>query len=403
LTEVLEAEAAGAIEPTATWRDNLRAALPSWLAARGLMLTAWLAATYHRTANLDHLPTAMADGLYAWDGVFYRDIAAYGYRSEVSEAIRFFPLFALVARPLGWLIGAGPAVVLLANLFALLAGALLHRLVLHETGDRTLARRSAVALAIAPPAFVLALAYADAMFLALAIATFLCLRQRRWWLAAGLGMAAAATRPTGVVLAAAAAVEVGRPWALVGLARLRSARGPGAGATESVAPPGSGPLDLGGRLAAVTGPVAGAGAYLAWVHHRFGDWQIPLDIQDELRGGTVNPLVRLWNGLGDLVGFGDFRDGLHFPFALAIVVLGVMVARRLPASYALFTFGVAVVAIGAENLNSVERYGLNAFPIVIAAAWCTARRPAIAKVAAVVSASGFVALCTLAWLGEYVP
>jgi Mannosyltransferase (PIG-V) len=405
VTEVL---APPVTEPAAAtgWRADGRAAVPGWLAARGLVLMAWLAARFERVTQLDHTPTALSFGFYAWDGVFYRDISHVGYPAVRSETLRFFPLFPLVARPLGIVVGYGPAVVVLANLFAFLAAALLHRLVCLETGDDRLARYSATALALAPPAFVLAWAYSDAMFLALAIATFLCLRRRQWWWAAALGMAAGATRPTGALLAAAAAIEVSRPLFEPVLLRWRPGppgvepareHGPERHGVRSVA-------DLLGRAAAVAAPVAGAGAFLVWVGNRYGDWRIPLDIQDQLRGGKVDPVLRLWDGARDLMGVGhSVEDGFHFPFAVLIVVLVVLAGRRLPASYTLFSAGVAAVAIGAQNLNSVERYGLNAFPIVIAAAWLASRRPAWTKLAVAVTTSGFAALCALAWVDIYVP
>jgi hypothetical protein len=184
------------------------------------------------------------------------------------------------------------------------------------------------------------------------------------------------TRPTGVFLALAAFVEAGRD-----IRRRRVG-------------------ELGPRAAAVAAPVAGAACYLWWVGHVFGDWKIPIDLQNQLRGGTSNPIIRLSEAASDLL----HRDvhGLHFPFGIALIVLAVIVWRRLPLSYGLFSVAIVATSLAAGNLNSIERYGLNAFPLVMALALATPTRLA-ERVTTAVCAVGFVWMCALAWLGVYVP
>jgi hypothetical protein len=63
---------------------------------------------------------------------------------------------------------------------------------------------------------------------------------------------------------------------------------------------------------------------------------------------------------------------------------------------------VLLVALAAENLNSLERYALNAFPIVLAVA-VVCSRPWRSWVALGVGGAGVVALSALAWMGVYVP
>ena len=227
-----------------------------------------------------------------------------------------------------------------------------------------------------PPAFALTWAYAEALFIALAAATMLALRRQRWGWAAALGFAAGLTRPTGVFLALAAFVEAGRGE------RQRRVR------------------EVGPRAVAVAAPLAGAACYLWWVGHVFGDWKIPIDRQNELRGGISNPIIRLGEAASDLL-HGDV-DGLHFPFAVALIVLAVVVWRRLPLSYALFSTAIVVTSLAAGNLNSIERYGLNAFPLIMALALVTPSRLA-ERVTVVVSAVGITWMAALAWLAVYVP
>jgi hypothetical protein len=359
--------------------EDLRAALPGWVATRVLVLAGWIGAHWW----IDHArhgirPEINFQGLFAWDGVFYRGIAEHGYRGEDPEALRFFPFYSVVGRVVHALLSIPPgaALLIVTNVAALVAGALLHRLTLVETGDRGAARRAAWFVALVPPAFVLTWAYAEALFIVLAVATLFCLRRQRWWWAAVFGFAAALTRPTGVFLALAAIVEGGRD--------LRARR------IGDIAP----------RAAAVAAPVAGAACFLWWVGHVFGDWMIPIDIQSTLRGGTSNPIVRIVESASDLV-HRDV-DGLHFLFAVVLVALAVIVWRRLPLSYGVFCAAIVVTSLAAGNLNSIERYGLNSFPLIMALALVTPTRLA-ARLTTAVCAVGLVWMCALAWLGVYVP
>jgi len=358
---------------------DLRAAVPGWLAARLLVAVAWVTSRWWIEFSRHGVrPVASLQGLFAWDGEFYKGLAEHGYRGENTEALRFLPLYPLIGRLAHAVtsISAGSALLVLTNVAALGAGALVHRLTRLEAGDTRTARRAAWYVALVPPAFVLTWAYAEALFIVLAACTFLMLRRQQWGWAGVFGFAAALTRPTGVFLALAALVEVGRD------ARDRRVR------------------EMGPRALAVVGPIAGVLTYLWWVGHVFGDWHIPLDLQNELRGGTHNPIIRVGESLSDLVHLEI--DGLHFFFAIALIVLAVVVWRRLPLSYGLFTAAVVITSLSAGNLNSMERYGLNAFPVVIALALCTPTRRAT-QLTATITAIGLTWMCALAWLGELVP
>jgi hypothetical protein len=106
----------------------------------------------------------------AWDGDWYQSLLVHGYDGVSVEGVRFFPGFVLVGRLADAILPGGPGVALvsLANVSALVAAVLLHRLVLLETGNRAVARRAVWALSLFPPAFVLVWAYGEGLFLALA-------------------------------------------------------------------------------------------------------------------------------------------------------------------------------------------------------------------------------------------
>ncbi len=137
-----------------------------------------------------------------------------------------------------------------------------------------------------------------------------------------------------------------------------------------------------------------------WVGREFGNWKLPLQLQNDLRGKLSNPIIRIGEAASDVVHLD--KHGLHLPFAIAVVVLTVVVFQRLPASYGLFSLGIVVTSLAADNLNSIERYGLNAFPLVIALAALVSSRFA-ERVAVLVCAAGLFGLTTLAWLSIYVP
>src|SRR5262249_20931745 len=73
--------------------------------------------------------------------------------------------------------------------------------------DHPTAARTVLYLAAAPAAVFFSAVYTESLFLLLVVITFYCARHRQWVAAALAGGIAAATRNTGVVLAAVVALE----------------------------------------------------------------------------------------------------------------------------------------------------------------------------------------------------
>jgi hypothetical protein len=361
----------------------VRIALPAWLLARVLVTVAYLTARYlEHSGRLDDplARTTVRQGLLAWDGAFYADIAQHGYAALPEPALRFFPLTPLVGRAVGWL-GVGPrvGVVIVANLAALAAGTLLVLLVRSEGFAPGVATRSAWLVALAPSAFVLVLGYAEAVFLALAVGIFLAARRRRWLVVVALGLLAGLSRPGGFVVAVPIAIEAIRTWRAAPVAeRLRS-------------------------LAATASPLVGAALFLAWVDREFGDALLPFRVQTRanLKGSFTDPVSSIADAVDGLF-HGHVGTGLHVPWMIVAVVLVVIAFRRLPASYGAFAAVSLASAVTSANLDSFERYALGAFPIVIVVAiLLTDRRWAIATIAA--SSVVMTAYATLAFAHAYVP
>ena len=364
-------------------RDDLRAALVPWLVARAVVGAALAVARF----SADQVgkrpePVQLHQGLFAWDASYYRALAEHGYGGLPRAALRFFPLVPLLTRALGTLLldHDGVALLLIANVSALVFAALLHRLATLETGDAALARRAAWFGSVFPPFAVLVLGYADATAMALAAGMFLALRTRRFGWAIPLGLLAGLCRPVGVLLVAPAAVEAARSWA----------------ATEG--------RDRLQRAGAVLAPAVGLGIFLAYAGLRFGDAFEPLTIQNRanLRGRFVFPTTSLLDGVRNLVHAARFGPGLHVLWAVVFAALLVVVWRRLPASYTVYAALALVLGLSAHNLDSFERYAATTLPFLLAVAIVTDRPNAERAVIGLAAASLF-AYSLLAFFGVSVP
>ncbi|MEZ5243843.1 MAG: mannosyltransferase family protein [Acidimicrobiales bacterium] len=357
------------------WRRDFIASLTSWTEARLYVATAYIATW----AILDRLepPPAFSpidDGLIPWDGTWYRDLALDGYDSPALRGgVRFFPLWPLMGRFFG-MIGDRPdiALVVLSNVLALVAGMFLHRLTVQETGDHATARRTVRLFALFPPAFVLVLGYSESLYLCLAMGFFLTARSRRWGATALLGFLAGLTRPVAGLLAFPAAVRAWQtdrrsPVALLGVA--------------------SAPL--------------GTLTFLVWAEREQGGWRAPIDAQRELRGEVTEPVSRLVRGLIDGLG-GDQGELFHSLAALILIGLAVHVVRKLSVDLWVYTIPSTLMLVAADNLNSMERYALSVFPLVIAAAMIS-RNQRLDRWLPTASAVALTIVTTLALNGVYVP
>jgi hypothetical protein len=366
-------------ERAVAFGHDLRVAVVPWVLARVLVVLA-LALSRHVFDEIGTAPrpVALGQGLFAWDAAFYRDIAEHGYRAVGEGSLRFFPLVPMLSRVLGWISfdHTAAALLVIANVSALLFGALLHRLAMRETGNAATARRAAWFGALFPAAFVLVMGYAEATAMMLGVVVFLGIRSNRFWWAAFAGFLAGLCRPVGVLLVVPVAVEGIRGW--------RDA------STESRV----------SRVVAVVAPVVGALSYLAWVGAEFGDFWKPISLQNQatLRGGFQDPVTRTVDAVGDLFGGDRFGSGLHIVWAVVFVLLLVVLVRRFPASYSLYGATTLLLGLSAQNLDSFERYCWSTFPFVLALAVVTDREE-VEGGAYVIAGAGLVGYATLAFLG----
>jgi hypothetical protein len=340
-----------------------------------LLVGASLVVTRHVMTELAVAPgRRLQASLLGWDAGWYRDIAQGGYNAVPREGLRFFPLFPLIGRVVAWLpgIGAAAAVVIVANAFALAMGFAVHALAMHERADDALARRACWLAYLVPPAFVLVMGYAEAMFITGAALVLLTVRQQRWWWAAGIGFFVGLTRPVGILLAVPALVEA---------IRTRDRRG----------------------VAAVAAPIAGFLAYLWWAESRTHEFLYPVRVQEESarRGGYVDPFRAIGHAARETFS-GHLSGGIHAVSAVIFIGLLVVLFRRWPLSFAIYAAVALAVALSSRNLDSLERYGLATIPFVLAGADLIADET-VERTVLVLVGAGLVLASVLAFCGVMVP
>src|SRR5256884_7114924 len=147
-----------------------------------------------------------------WDTDFYHQIATVGYRWDPSvflhQNVVFFPLYPLLMRWGGALLGGHPLLAGTVISLAAFAGAmsLLYRLAVPELGDEK-AWPVVLLVSTYPFALFYSVVYTESLFLSLTVGAFYAMRRRHLLPAAQAGLAAGAPPPHGV--------WVGRPLFLV--------------------------------------------------------------------------------------------------------------------------------------------------------------------------------------------
>jgi hypothetical protein len=350
------------------WRALWTSRLLVWVSGVAAVL-AW--GESERAPGFD--PLGLTGGLlYApaarWDAVWYLDIARHGYDDGPSAA--FFPLYPLLVGALGGSVLVAIALSIACCLVALWA---LRALTELELGPEA-ARWTVWALALSPMAFFLSAVYGEALFLALTVGAVLAARRDRWALAGVLGMLAAATRSTGVLIVVALALL----W-LDARPRTRPS-----------------------QLAWLALVPLGLAAFPAGLALEGLDWRAPFDAQEVwLRawagpfGGVWDGAVAAWAGVRQLVS--GSRETIYFPIAagdpfaiarmnvalfawvpLAAVAL-VGAARRLPLGYAAYALASLAVPlsypVAPQPLMSLPRFALVLFPLWMWVGWQLARHP----------------------------
>src|SRR5262245_52876580 len=129
-------------------------------------------------------PTELSNLLARWDTFYYHSIAVTGYSWDPNvfrhDNVVFFPLYPLLMRWGGALIGGHPLIAGLVVSLAAFTGAiaLVYRLALLELGQDG-ARRAVLLLVTFPYAFFFSVVYTESLFLLLSVGAFYAMRRGR--------------------------------------------------------------------------------------------------------------------------------------------------------------------------------------------------------------------------------
>jgi hypothetical protein len=320
-------------------------AAAGWLTSRGVVLIA-VALAAHHDPNVDTF-----GAFFRWDGSWYTVIAEHGYPSVIPRlggqatfsSIAFFPVFPALIRAVAWSTGMPHtwAALVVVNLAACGVAVLMWRLV-RRLGDSAWATRSVIFLGFFPASFVLTIAYAEAVMLALSLGCMLALMHRHWLAAGVLGALAAVSRPNGVAIVACCAV-----------AAVTAQRDGDRRALRAPALSGAGPL--------------GWFAWL-WRHTEVRTAWFVVERQgwhDRFDWGRAT-MVRAAHALDRPV----VLDRLLPTLGLVAIAVGVlaMIRWRPPPMLWAWTAVVIALAVGSQDLGSRPRFVLTAFPLLMAVA-----------------------------------
>ncbi len=198
----------GKVLIAARFNQTVREVLLDFVATRAaIIMIAELAAVIIGQRAGQHVQESsnlLLDVWGRWDAVHYLDIAMHGYH---GTDMAFFPLFPLLIRLLGRLVGNHLVAALLISNASFFFGLLYLYKLLEREYDRPVARRAIFYVSIFPSAFFFSAAYTESLFFMLTVAAVYYMRSQRWWTAAIVGFFAAMSRVEGVLLVVPYAIE----------------------------------------------------------------------------------------------------------------------------------------------------------------------------------------------------
>ena len=325
-----------------------------------------------------------------WDGPHYLDLVVFGYRAvddgtlvgpngyrsvypgDLPLYIVFYPLFPWLVTAVNWVVG-NPLVsaFVVSGVASLFVAPLLYRLVRHDEPP-DVAQRAAWFLLVFPTAYFLHIGYTEALFMALALGSFLAARTDRWWLAGLLGGLAALTRVNGLVLIPALAAEALTQW--------------------FEQPPGE--RRIRARWLGIGLVAAGFGGYLLLNQAVYGN---PLEFASVQSSHWYKSLAPPWEAfsvawrfLTQGTGEDPFLYGyLELLFAGIGLAVTIYAAYRFRPSWFAWMAGNWILFVSTSFLLSTPRYTLTLFPLFVAMAHLARNRWVLVAVS-LVCLVGFV-------------
>jgi len=359
-----------------------------FVAVWGLAVMGW--ATFARdvlpVAHRESWPpeiAAHAPPLARYDAGWYRRIALAGYGRSVpspgtpSEHV-FFPLYPALVAGVSRLLNADPfAAGMAVSLAALAVASILFVAEGTRRRDETPAIHALAFLLLFPTAFFLASAYAESLFLVLALLAFDAVRRRAWAAAALFGILAGLTRLPALALAlplALAAAEAGEERRGAPLSR-RIFRGAASGAA----------------------PVAGVFLWIFGIGLYTHEPGLYFRLQESWQRASspLSGLARWAAALPERISQGELSTHpaflVDYLCALLFLLLGIYQARRRRWADASWTAGALLLPASTGISASLPRYLVVVYPAFYALAEIFRARPALRWLWWIVSGTALLA------------
>lgn len=329
----------------------------------------------------------MLDGLVRHDSWWYISIVERGYaigdlKTGEQGTVTFFPLYPLLIKAVSSITGdifiAG---VLVSQVAFLAALGFLYALVRREF-DASTAARATFYLAAAPSSIFFLAIYTESLFMALVCATFYFSSRRMWEWAAVAGALGAATRNTGVLLAAVVVLE-GMSHQGVRF-RPEKLLGPTIGATAQlwwahVRQQIRLTFSSWPSMLAASYVLIGLIAYMAFLQITFGDALGFIHAQATWgRGTSGNGILKLGENIVTNLRLGsnpwagqlNTLTVLNVLSTISFVPLTVLVMLRMRPAYGIYTLLTLYIPLSTGTVGSMTRYVLMLMPcFVLLAIW----------------------------------
>jgi len=281
-----------------------------------------------------------------WDSGSYLGIAANWYPKDPhvllgASVYAFFPLYPLLMRIFGVVVRSNfLAGIIVSNSALIFACLYLYKLVRMDSDEET-ALRAIKYLFLFPTAFILSGVFAEALFLALALACFYYARNNKWFLAGLCGFFLSLTRAPGLLIMVPLLYEYLKGIQFK-ISRMR--------------------IDI---LFLLLIPL---GLFLVCAHHYYltGDWLAYIHtLQKGWETGFNNPFYSFYQAL-----FLHKHITIAFPAycSLAAALLLMIFYKSIGFSYWLFGVSMLLLPVAISSLyifNSMLRYLLPIFPLYI--------------------------------------
>jgi hypothetical protein len=325
-----------------------RAAFAYFIQRVGLSLWFWVIDLLDLTERTTGIPAlegfqlatrgfrgAFVDIWLRWDSVHYLRVAQFGYAGD--ERSGFYPLYPLLGRFSGWILGGDTWLGLLiaSNLFAFLSFFLLDRWMV-SLGREEQAKWVHTSLVMFPTGFFLLAGYPHSLLLFLALAGVWSMVNRRWPLGFLCGLAAGLTHSTALPLALLFALWPDKKRRF-------------------------------GRLLAASGPPLGIAAFMAW--RSYQGFPPYTQMMGAIWGrGWIAPwtaLIQAQESLGWSVLI--LRSWPNVLIAALSLYAVFWAARNLQRQHAVYQAGLVALLLVTgtqhEFLTGFSRYALSGYPL----------------------------------------